>query len=711
MSAGKEHVSPLLVGDASVFERQVLGRLRRLGMRLRSYVLLGGLARVCVWVLLAAAVQLGLDYTFRLPRDMRAALLAVIVLGLGFLMWRRLWLPLSFPYGVREMAGLIERRYPELRSVLVSAVQFASGQVGRPESNSPELMGIVVQRACGESAGVPFNAVLAHGRARRGFVTIIVVMAIAVSALLISPEVMGMWFDRNVLLSDREWPKRTRLRVHLDGGVLTGARGDDLEVRASAEGEVPRRVDITFVFESGKTGTETMIAVGERDFRYTFTRVEDPFRFRLKGGDDETVWFETRLADRPKVEEVSISVTPPSYARIEFYTLPAGQRAVEMLKGSEVKIEVRLNKPVVRAELMAGQEVVIPAGGSFDKWSVTMTPDETRTYHFALLDDLDLENKHPVRISVRIIKDDAPRVRLKVPGVSDIITPQALLPIEMSFSDTYGLSRAEMVYKIGREGYGPEVVELSDFKPYMTVFDTKLSWAVESISLIPGDRLTLHAEAADFDDISGPNEGRSAEATYRVLSRDDLLAELARREQEYRMEFERVIELQERLRGQLLSLIRRMDEADVRRELSTLVAPFERRQRQITGQVNLLRQQFEEILAELQVNGLDTATVLTRLRDGVVTPLTQLAKRDLVSAAGLLREFGRSGTAEGARAADDNQAAVLAEMRRILTNMLKWEGFQEAVTMLREILRLQGELSEETREEIERRATEILEGG
>ena len=50
-------------------------------------------------------------------------------------------------------------------------------------------------------------------------------------------------------------------------------------------------------------------------------------------------------------------------------------------------------------------------------------------------------------------------------------------------------------------------------------------------------------------------------------------------------------------------------------------------------------------------------------------------------------------------------------MRRILRNMLKWEGYQEAVTMLRDILRLETELNEETRQELDRRAAEILNDG
>lgn len=697
--------------SAKQFDKRVSQRLLQLGRRLRSYALVGGLASVSVFVLIAAAVQLALDYTFRLPKDMRAALLGLIVILLIVLLWRRVWSALRFPYGLREMACLIERHFPQLRSVLVSAVQFSTGPAPRPESNSPELIDVVVQRACRDTADLSFSTVLRHGRARWSLVTILLVMASAVSAFALAPATMGMWFDRNVMLSDAQWPKRTRMVVDLPGGELLGARGDDLEVRAFAEGERPREVDIIFEFASGKKGRETMIAVGERGFRHTFVRVEEEFRFRVKGGDDETEWFQTKLADRPKVDQVRLTVEPPAYAGIARYTLPADQRAAEALRGSTVTLDIRLNKPVVRADLMTGQEIVGTASGTGEKWSMRITPSETRNYHFALEDELGLLNKRPVRVSIRVLKDAAPRVRMKIPNVSDIITAEAILPLEMAFSDTYGLARAELVYQLTREGFGIEVVPLSDFKTRMTKFDTHLRWPVSPLAVVPGDRLTLFAQAADFNDVDGPGESQSAAATMRVVSRDEFLVEMARREQEYRREFERVVEQQEELRGQLLTLIRQLDDPSILSTAAQRTVAFERRQRQIAGQVNLLRQQFEQIFSELTINGLDSVAFRERLGEGVVTPLSRLAKRELVEAADLLRQMGRNPTPDAAALTDAKQEAILAEMRRILANMLKWEGYQEAVTMLREILRLQDELNAETREELDRRASEVFRDG
>ena len=117
-------------------------------------------------------------------------------------------------------------------------------------------------------------------------------------------------------------------------------------------------------------------------------------------------------------------------------------------------------------------------------------------------------------------------------------------------------------------------------------------------------------------------------------------------------------------------------------------------------------------MAQMRVNRLDTELVRRRLGDGVIAPLGRLAKRDLPAAADDLRRLGRAAAGQAPELAsriDRQQVALLAAMRAALVRMLQWEGFQETVTMLRQILRLQTELNAETIEEIERQAADVFE--
>jgi hypothetical protein len=221
--------------------------------------------------------------------------------------------------------------------------------------------------------------------------------------------------------------------------------------------------------------------------------------------------------------------------------------------------------------------------------------------------------------------------------------------------------------------------------------------------------LLLTAKASDFDDVSGPNIGQSAPLGLRVVTAEELLAELARREQEYRMDFERLVDAQEQIRGALLSVAGRFGREEASgEEFLNALAPLERRQRNIAGSVNALRQQFEQILNELRINGLASNATEQRLGEGIVQPLTELAKRELVVAADMIRQWSREGVPETASKIDPIQAALLLQMRAILANMIQWEGYQEAVTMLRDILRLQSELETETKRTLEEQGLDIF---
>jgi hypothetical protein len=71
------------------------------------------------------------------------------------------------------------------------------------------------------------------------------------------------------------------------------------------------------------------------------------------------------------------------------------------------------------------------------------------------------------------------------------------------------------------------------------------------------------------------------------------------------------------------------------------------------------------------------------------------------AAAGQIELFARERTADAFADARAAQERILAIMRTVLADMLQWEGFQEAITLLRDIQKLQSEISRETDQRIE----------
>ena len=157
-------------GELPTLDALVLRRLRIVANRLRRYVLVEGLAWVLGFMLAASLVQLGLDLGARgLRWSMRAALLALVLSCTGWLIWRRVVRPLRKRIGLAEVANLVERKYPQLASILISGLRFSTGEVGFPETNSPAMMASVIARAGREGKAVDFSVVLDPRRVRWSF--------------------------------------------------------------------------------------------------------------------------------------------------------------------------------------------------------------------------------------------------------------------------------------------------------------------------------------------------------------------------------------------------------------------------------------------------------------------------------------------------------------------------------------------------------------
>ncbi len=697
---------------APPLDSAVAAALRAVARRLRRYALIEGVARVVGFLVLAAAVQLAFDYGTRgLRWSMRAALLALIVAGAGWFIWRRIVAPLRRRISLADVANLVERRFPSLGSSLISAVRFAEGKVGPVEANSPELVAAVVAEAGRRADSVAFDAVLDPRRVRRSGVGVVAALAFVVGMTAMAPETMALWFQRNVLLQNVDWPKRTHLVVELDGEELIGARGDDLIIQAYAQGDQPREVEFVFETDSGVRGRETMVTVGSRNayrYRYTFKNAQEDFTFYLEGGDDVTDSFRARLLERPSVTESELKLAPPEYTRRPVETLGDGQRAAQVIPGTLVTLSVRTNKPVVSAALMAAHDSVTTATRDGDRWVATFSPLETHTYHFALVDEVGLENRRPVRFSLRVIPDEPPRTHLTLVGAGEMITPEAILPIEVEYTDAYGLATAELVHRLSREGATEGLVAIPSFAPHATSFSTSVNWPVSTVAAAAGETLSLLSRASDFNDVTGPGAAESPETILRVVTRDELLAELGRREQEYRMDFERLVDSQEQVRRGLLTALGRVRPESGADQLAADLAPLERRQRNIAGSVNVVRQQFEQILAELSVNQLDTQEERARLDDGIIQPLTQLAKREQILAADTIRQWSREASDEVGSLIDPQQVAILSQMRAVRDHMIEWEGYQEVINMLRDLIRLQRELHIETDKAVQDQASEVF---
>src|SRR5262249_31806093 len=143
-------------------------------------------------------------------------------------------------------------------------------------------------------------------------------------------------------------------------------RGDALALMVNVkQGQVPRSMSMEFALPDGTNGERPMSQLGRDHFRCEFGPLTDSMRVRFLssrwGTAERSDWYHIDAVDRPHVERATVRVIPPAYTRQTPYAFPTGQVAGDVPAGSQVELEVDLNKPVVKAHLKSSHEDLGPA--------------------------------------------------------------------------------------------------------------------------------------------------------------------------------------------------------------------------------------------------------------------------------------------------------------------------------------------------------------
>jgi len=714
--------------SSGVLPQAVAGKLRGLRGSVRRWLLVDGLTRL-LWCLLAlAAADLAIDWYFRMDFAQRAMSLGLCLLLLAVLAYRRLLRPLARPLEDDALVLRVEDRNRELGQSLISAVQFSRGIDAEALGVSPAMVRATIDQGTAAATTVDFTSVLDSPRFRRNLLLVLAALAalLGLGVAVTTTGPMWIWFDRNVLLGELEWPQDTYLSLKgVEDNRLLLPRGDDWEQVVEVQGVVPSLVHLDYKPKGWSSRvTEQMGQVGDRNFHTLFKNVLDTFEFRVRGGDAQTRWINVELIERPTVENLELKLTPPAYAGIKPEVLPPGKGPYYALKGSRLEISGTASKDLSAARLLIGEqphgEVQITAGRQF---STVIEPGalSAQTYSIELTDADRWQSKRPARFAMKIRPDRDPTVKAKLDGISGLIVPGARVPLACTLADDFAVTRAVLVYRwrsdtSDQTGSSGEL-ELDELKSQYGKAKIVHRYPFETgpLGLQVGSTLSFHVEAVDNDTVSGPKSGKSDEFAVKVVTEEELRGDLLRREKEQRLEVERLLKDQEDLLTDCRAILATVqNKKDMPDDMRQLLVKVQKRQNLASDRAAAVAGQLSQIIVEVQNNRLEEAggPIERRLVGHIIEPLRSLASQNVPKAAAQLDAARRAPEAsrrdaELANAAAEQQVIALA-LRDVLKYMAKSEGYQEAVNLLYAILKSQSDLNEGTSKEAQRRIRELF---
>lgn len=708
--------------------QRLLDRLRR---GIRAYVWIEGLGAAFAWLGIAFWMSLVLDWFFEPPVAVRAAALALAAAILSAIVVQRIVARALAPLSDPSMALLLERHYPQFNESLITAVELTAPAAGTSHCNRQML-----ERTCrlaAESAeAVRLRKVFNPAPLRRNLAAA-ALLALAIGGFAAHwPQAFAVWVRRDLLLSHELWPRKTRLIVEgFPGNAVKVARGSDLTVIAKADlrmPSVPEAVDVRYRTEGGARLQARMIREGKADptrdrfqeYSHTFSGILAPIQFDVVGGDDAVRNLRIEVVDSPTTTELLLECRYPAYTGRTPRTIPV-TGVMQIPQGSHVTLCGKANKDLDRVLVERAWDeppkpaaVVRPLSRSDRRrFRYRLSPLAADvTLLLTLLDTDGIKSREPVRVALAAVADEKPQLSVRLRGIGSAITSQARLPAEGRVTDDYGVARIWFEYTVDQSTGANGPVRSLSGNP--TDLEVDLAFDLRPLNLSPGRKLVVCLKAADRCELNqGPGVGASQRWSLDVVTPTQLRTMLEARELALRQRFEATVQEVNETRDLL---------GRVGPNPTGGIAPAHRVQRamqnsQKNAQETLgVAEAFADICEELVNNRIDTPELRLRLDQGIAQPLRHIAE---VMFPELDRRLDRLQTSIGQqsqRLVGENLGRstqqldlILAAMRAVLDRMIEMEDFNEAVDLLREIIRAQEELHQKTKQRQKQKLRDLLE--
>ena len=711
-----------VTSDKQPIPKMIMQKLSRMRSQLTRWIVVHGLGRWLLAVLLILAADMLLDRVFKMDMAQRLVMLVIMaVAALVYFGWKVIK-PLGSRPNDDALIYEIESKNPQLKESLISSMQLSREQNLDSMGVSPELAQATIQQGLDGASAIDFGKSLDLESYYRNWLLLAIgaILAVALGFGVMSNQFLSTWFNRNIMLLDDQWPQSTYLDIAgVEDGKLILPRGIDhrqlVTVREGSE-----VTDVSVSLEVDNPGGRTfhqMKPTGKLDGRehvFMFHNVSSEFRFRATGGDDVSAWVDVELVEPPNIIELSMQALLPEYTGVKSLEL-TGNGPHSVLVGSRLQLGIKTNKPLSEAGLKLGDEVFPMEQTSDDQsFSLTIPGPEGELaggeYEFELTDLSGLKSSRRSKFKLAIKEDEPPRVRAKLWGISGLVSARATLPTAYQVADEYGLRSTafDCYWKAGDEdANGKREIPIGEFAAQENGLPTREAQQDVVLDLVPlklKPGTSFRFAVAAYDNFPTQAKiGRSQEFLLRVVSDDELRADLLRREIEQRKAFDQAYQIQLELTSEIQAVAARVpgsgtsrEDFEIQREASLI--ELVRNQKGVGTAIDRVANRFEDFLVEVKNNRLDEAEnaiapdqrIETRFDQKIIRPIRQLdselvsmATRHLDDCRRAIQTDSELEKAVGQTVAV--QTAILDEMKKILAAMNDSESFQEVINDLLEV--------------------------
>jgi hypothetical protein len=512
--------------------RSVEQKLRQAWRREHRFHYTRGLCHFLLWLGALLLADFIVDWWFLLPGYGRLMLVVINVGALAMVLYRSWWRHLKRFDPVR-IALQVEDRHPDLRSLLVSYVQFADARVD-PEHMSPQLIAATRRIAAEATRPIDFREIIRWRDITRVSLVSAAIVVFCGALSLNWPEFFSTLFLR---LLDPGASLAYPTRTHLESitGNITVPQGTPVTIEAVCSGQTPLAGTLSIRPLEGEWENLIMPQAAEKTYSYRFEQVARDFSYRVRLGDARSDAYEVRVVPAPHIVKARVRLHYPDYTK--WPDKDADTLHLEVPEGTRVSADILCDRPLAAASAVYEDGTTGGASLSADgrTASITWTVTKSFPFHFRWT-----EREHKfvyegdMTYFLKALTDGPPEVEILFPTEDAKATVQKKLALRYRAGDDFGIAKAAIVFSLngGEEQRRPLAAVDRASVEDQTVWKIK-----ETVpGLKEGDTLTLAVEVTDNKaGEGGPNVARSRPLRLEIVSVAEYLRYiLEKREQLYK---------------------------------------------------------------------------------------------------------------------------------------------------------------------------------
>jgi hypothetical protein len=751
--------------------RDTLNDLRGL---LGRFVFSQAMIQLSIWILLGFWLFGILDYlpamlgSAESPRWVRIGMLVVLVAGALWISYEQLWLRWLVRWSDDSLALLIERKYRRFESSLITTVQASRPSTWNETDhpNRPGLVALATAKAIELLPTVETKELIRTRSLQLQLVALGACLVFSCVAGLLYPQWSIHWGKRLFALSDVPWPRnvllgvegiefeipsftgvgttRQRYLLNFQDNAVFVPKGQSGQLKSFASLSAVRVPEVCSVYyrdDDGNRGRANMRRLTASGDRQGFVLDGPPLEslsqslsLSIVGGDARLSDLRLDVVESPAITSLELRVTYPAYLRRSTESrwgqeVLAYRTGLRLPQGSRLELLVKSNKPLKRCDYIVvrsnengsanPQEQSIELESSSDSMVVPIgVLDGNILSEFRLWDTQGICSSRIQQYVISSIRDQAPQVDMVLDGIGTSITEVALIPLLGKIKDEYDVQQAWIETVLDESKPLRFDVAIEKDQSVTTTIDCK-EWNEKGILLTkPGSTLALSLSASDYYDLNQETQvGRASTVQLSIVTSDQLLLLLDRREAAMRKRLELILGEVNQLGDLLLSIERRRGERKDN-QLSTEDAEkygriqllrSQQGMSQVSkseGELNGVEREMDQISKELVNNRIDSIDRRTRWQEKIQKPLRAMIDtpwKSLATQVGLLEKlFSKNpDDSETARqlieAAIEKNNEVSVILQSILADMLEIQDQTAIVDMLRDIIENSTQMMDETK--------------